>query len=104
MELGRAARFGFGSTEETVMRRVQRIVGLSLFMSFCAGHALGCFFTLDLDHLDCDLFSHAGCSAGGGTPAGCVPSENSKPVEETCGVFVSSSRGAEALPERRARR
>src|SRR5262245_12232408 len=32
---------------------------------------------------------------GGGTPAGCVPSENAQPVDDACGVFVSSSKGAD---------
>lgn len=35
-------------------------------------------------------------SGGGGTPAGCVPSENATPVADTCGVFVSSSLGGDA--------
>src|SRR5262245_4964598 len=30
-----------------------------------------------------------------GPPAGCGPSENSTPVDESCGVFVSSSKGAD---------
>jgi hypothetical protein len=30
---------------------------------------------------------------GGGTPAGCIPSENVDPVGDACGVFVSSSLG-----------
>jgi hypothetical protein len=87
--------------EETVMRCVQGIVGLSLFACFCGAHALGCVFTLDPDHLDCDLYAHAGCGAGssassGGTPPGCVPNENDEPVDDTCGVFVSSSMGDDA--------
>src|SRR5262245_19171435 len=34
-----------------------------------------------------------GEGGGGGPPAGCIPSEASGPVEDTCGVFVSSSMG-----------
>jgi hypothetical protein len=30
---------------------------------------------------------------GGGPPAGCIPSENDEPVADSCGVFVSSSKG-----------
>ncbi|MCC6554909.1 MAG: hypothetical protein IT372_18200, partial [Polyangiaceae bacterium] len=36
-----------------------------------------------------------GPGGGGGTPAGCVPSENADPVGD-CGVFVSSSLGDDA--------
>ncbi|MCC6557519.1 MAG: PGRS family protein [Polyangiaceae bacterium] len=37
-----------------------------------------------------------GTGGGGGTPAGCVPSENASPVGNECGVFVSSSLGDDA--------
>lgn len=53
---------------------------------------------------DCDLnFNCTGGSGGsgasggtggvGGAPPGCVPSNNSSPIDESCGVFVSSSKG-----------
>jgi hypothetical protein len=38
------------------MRRMQRIVGLSLFMGVCGAHMLGCFFYYDLDQAPCDLY------------------------------------------------
>src|SRR5690349_21244326 len=80
------------------MRRVQGIVGLSLFGCVCAVHSLGCFFTYDLDREDCDTYSNARCAIGadGGTPSRCVPSENSKPVADDCGIFISSSLGKDS--------
>src|SRR5262249_2399758 len=33
---------------------------------------------------------------GGGTPTHCIPSMNTSPVADTCGVFVSSSKGSDA--------
>lgn len=73
------------------MRHFSGIVGLSLFACLSAVHMLGCFLTFDLEHEACDLYPHAGC--GTGSPAGCIPSENAKPVDDTCGIFVSSSKG-----------
>src|SRR5262249_56559963 len=35
--------------------------------------------------------------SGSGPPRECVPSKNSKPVDGSCGVFVSSSKGNDAL-------
>ncbi len=35
-------------------------------------------------------------SGGGGAPSGCVPSDSMSPVGDGCGVFVSSSMGADA--------
>jgi hypothetical protein len=81
------------------MRHVHGLLAVSLFACACAAPALGCVFTLDLEHEDCALYFHAGCVAGngsgtgGGTPAGCIPSNNAEPVDDTCGIFVSSSRG-----------
>jgi hypothetical protein len=60
---------------------------------------VGCFHAAE----DCELnpildcgswaITGTGSGTGGGTPIGCVPSENAKPVEETCGIFISSSKG-----------
>jgi hypothetical protein len=36
-----------------------------------------------------------GGGAGGGTPAGCIPNENSGTVPDSCGVWVSSSLGTD---------
>jgi hypothetical protein len=41
------------------------------------------------------LTGSSSSSSGGGTPPGCVPSESDKPVDDTCGIFVSSSKGQE---------
>jgi hypothetical protein len=80
------------------MRRVRGFLAVSLLACVCAAHALGgCVFPFDLEHEDCAVYSHPGCSTGGGsggmTPVGCIPNENDKPVDDTCGVFVSSSLG-----------
>jgi len=37
-----------------------------------------------------------GGGGGGGMPVGCVPSESAQPVGDDCGVFVSSSLGADS--------
>jgi hypothetical protein len=70
---------------------------LSLFA--CAGAAVanGCFYTapVDCEHdLVCDP-SGSGTGGAGETPPGCVPSKNDTPVDNTCGIFVSSSQGKE---------
>jgi hypothetical protein len=59
-------------------------------------HAAGCIVPTDLD--DCDVYPHAGCTGGtgGGTPAGCNPTTSTSPVADSCGVFVSSSKGSDA--------
>jgi hypothetical protein len=47
---------------------------------------------------DCELLlaCDSGATGGGGsTPPECIPSENKDPVDDTCGVFVSSSLGAD---------
>ncbi|MEO5729377.1 MAG: hypothetical protein ABI134_28875 [Byssovorax sp.] len=59
---------------------------------------------------DCDLFACASSSGTGGstsssstgggtggTPILCIPSESEHPVADSCGVFVSSSRGADDM-------
>ena len=60
--------------------------------------AAGCFSTPP----DCELgicedtVPSGSGGSGGGTPPGCVPSENAEPVGDECGVFVSSSQGDDA--------
>jgi hypothetical protein len=88
----------FVGAKERLMRRVLWIVGLLLFVWTSGIQALGCFASYDLEHADCDLYPHAGCGnsgSGGGTPAECVPAENKNQVDDSCGVFVSSSLGAD---------
>ena len=41
--------------------------------------------------------SSSSSSGTGGTPASCIPSTNKDPVANTCGVFVSSSLGADDM-------
>ncbi|APR87774.1 Endoglucanase [Minicystis rosea] len=66
------------------------------------------------DESSCDDYPKAGCpnvgtggssgsssssgtgGTGGSTPASCIPSENTMTVEDTCGVFVSSTLGDDA--------
>ncbi len=38
-------------------------------------------------------------SSGGGTPAGCVPADEPGPVDDSCGLFVSSSLGDDATAD-----
>jgi hypothetical protein len=56
----------------------------------------GCFHAAD----DCELNPILGCgrwallsTSTGVPPVGCIPSENKDPIADTCGLFVSSSRG-----------
>jgi hypothetical protein len=92
------------------MSRIQRVVVLSLSAWVCAAHALGCFFTLDLEQVDCDLYPHAGCTGGaggtttttstggggtggdggGGGPVDCTGEPNVTNTVEDCGVFVQA--------------
>jgi hypothetical protein len=40
----------------------------------------------------CELCGDSG-AGGGGTPTACIPSQNAQPVDDRCGIFVSSSKG-----------
>jgi hypothetical protein len=63
---------------------------------------LGCFHTVE----DCELNPKLRCGSwavmasgtggDGGTPSECIPSENNKPVDDACGLFVSSSQGQDS--------
>ena len=71
------------------------MLGLGILAPYLAA---GCFaFREDCERArDCPpdgMNGSGGDGGGGGTPVGCVPSENENPVEESCGVFVSSSMG-----------
>jgi hypothetical protein len=81
------------------MRR-QRYVfaALVLVSGIMVAQAVGCVFSRANDcegNLECTEPGSGTAGSGGGTPAGCVPSENKDPVEDTCGVFVSSKLGAD---------
>jgi hypothetical protein len=83
------------------------IVGvLGLLVGGVALPAAGCFFSTphDCEHRleSCRIGAGGGSSSsststgdGGSTPAGCVPSESADPVDDSCGVFVSSSLGVD---------
>ncbi len=47
--------------------------------------------------------STGGTGGGGGAPPDCIPSNISSPVEETCGVFVSASKGKPGNPGTKAK-
>ncbi|EYF00001.1 hypothetical protein [Chondromyces apiculatus] len=58
--------------------------------------AAGCARLSGLDRFETDSTSTGGGGnggSGGGTPAECVPSLSSGAVDESCGVWVSRSRG-----------
>jgi hypothetical protein len=71
---------------------------VSIFASMAALATSNCslvarYFACDVDP-DCDPTGVGGNGgAGGQINPGCVPSENSEPVDTNCGVFVSSSLG-----------
>jgi hypothetical protein len=79
-------------------------------VSGLAGPLVGCELVQGLQHATLDTggasgtasSAGAGGSAGstgaGGTAPGCVPSEQIKPVDDACGVFVSASKGSDASP------
>src|SRR5262249_10006244 len=56
--------------------------------------AVGCVFSRAND-CEGNLECRGTGGSGGGTPPGCVPSESKAPVDGSCGVFVSSSLGAD---------
>lgn len=80
------------------MRRVHCVAGVLAFTAALSAYATGCFSASD----DCELNLSCGApggpggpgasassGAGGGMPdAKCVPSMNSSPVGDDCGVFV----------------
>src|SRR5690242_11086062 len=71
------------------MRRASWILASGV-ASFAAAVQVGCWS--DYENLYLPLTKLA---SDGGTPPACVPSENSEPVADTCGVFVSSGLGAD---------
>src|SRR5262249_14099659 len=76
------------------MRRAYRLVSLALVLAgIAAASASGCIFHYEDD---CEATHDCPLGSGGGPPAGCGPRMNSTPVDDTCGVFVSSSKGNDA--------
>jgi hypothetical protein len=68
------------------------LVGLAVAL---ATQPTACFFKEDLN--DCSWYPSAHCFDGGSGDSGpapaCIPSMNSTPVDDSCGVFVSSTTG-----------
>lgn len=57
---------------------------------------IGCSLILGLkDRTDLGTGGGGGGEGDGGTPAACLPRENSAPIDDACGVFVSSSLGVD---------
>ncbi|MFT3765692.1 MAG: PGRS family protein [Minicystis sp.] len=96
------------------MRRSDWLAGVVALLAGSMSASLGaCVFSNDFS--DCGTWPRAGCpgvgsgtggsggmastsstgtgGTGGSTPASCIPSENTTAVDDTCGVFVSSTLG-----------
>jgi hypothetical protein len=78
------------------MRRVHGIATAMVLVGVTVlGHSAGCIINEPIDCetalVGCPTTGSASSSTGtgGGTPQGCDPSKNAKPVADTCGVFVS---------------
>ena len=79
-------------------RLASRTAGLVAVLVFGGiVQAMGCVPFNSAEECDfCEPPGNGGAGgSGGGTPAGCVPSENAEPVGDECGVFVSSSLGVD---------
>jgi len=77
----------------TIKTIVRSMIGLGVIGAM---PAVGCFDWAD----DCELSltcplepTSSSGTGGGGTSPGCIPSENDQPIDDDCGVFVSSSKG-----------
>src|SRR5262249_35320989 len=75
------------------------IIGAAFWASGCGTLYRDCVEANDADSRRiCESSLPAGTGGGGGgggTPVGCIPSDNAQPVDDNCGVFVSSSKGAD---------
>jgi hypothetical protein len=69
------------------------IVSCMLWACGCDTFYRDCVQVEDPDSLRICKTFRSGVGGGGETPAACVPRENENPVDDTCGVFVSSSMG-----------
>jgi hypothetical protein len=86
--------------EKSVMRRLAKIAAVLglLLAGVVLVQPLGCIID---EPIDCAT-ALVGCPMDGGTdgsesgpPPSCIPSMNSTPVADSCGVFVSSSKGSD---------
>src|ERR1700691_1445357 len=67
---------------------------LAATLLVAVGLAGGCFFTYDCaDDETCAPGTGGTGGNDGGPPPSCIPSMNSTPVADSCGVFVSSVSG-----------
>jgi hypothetical protein len=74
------------------MRRVMEAMSV-LLAAVAVGSMVGCGPSTDCEEIFTCPPGSGGSGGGGGTPIGCIPSANDKPVNDTCGIFVSSSLG-----------
>jgi hypothetical protein len=95
------------SSRKLTMRAMIWMSGAVVLASLAGAYALGCSAEAnDCDRtLECAYYykgtggstssSSTGEGGTGGTPSTCIPSESDDPVAGSCGVFVSSSLGAD---------
>lgn len=72
------------------------LLGTLLFGSGCYSLSGDCELNFNCDGSGGGGTGGDGGGGGGGAPPGCVPSNNSSPVDDSCGVFVSSSKGEDS--------
>ncbi len=76
------------------MRRVRVAAAVMALGFLTAGLAAGCYDFLDDCHYTLTCVEMGGPDGGDGGPQpSCIPSQNSTPVDASCGVFVSSESG-----------
>src|SRR5262249_568844 len=75
------------------MRRGMRAMGI-LLAAVTGRSIVGCEPSSDCEEIfTCPPATSGG---GGGSPSVCIPSQKYAPVEDSCGVFVSSSKGQDS--------
>src|SRR5690348_5093377 len=74
-----------------------RRAGAVLLLAAATACQIGCSLILGLkDRTELGTGGGGGGGEGdGGTPAGCLPRDSSSPIDDACGVFVSSSLGVD---------
>jgi hypothetical protein len=75
-----------------------RRAGAVLLLTAATACQIGCSLILGLkDRTDLGTGGGGGAGGGGdgGKPVGCVPRENSGPIDDDCGIFVSVSLGVD---------
>jgi hypothetical protein len=76
-----------------------RRAGAVILLAAATACQIGCSLILGLkDRTDLGTGGGGGGGDGdGGTPSACIPRENSAPIDDACGVFVSSSLGVDGV-------